>query len=97
MFLPRAEQLKQINVCGRDLRAAAATRMEIWDVVGRNVARQHPVIPRPSLSLPACLLLSTAASFTNGEMWGRSCSSCAGETLREDGKLEASAASGRAY
>lgn len=70
VFLRREEQLKQINVCGRDLRAAAATTMEISDVVGRSVARQHPVIPRPRRQ-PACLLLSTAASFTNGEMWGR--------------------------
>ena len=46
VFLHREEQLKQINVCGRDLRAAAATAMEIWDVVGRSVARHHPMIPR---------------------------------------------------
>ena len=46
VFLRREEQLKQINVCGRDLRAAAATTMEISDVVGRSVSRQHPVIPR---------------------------------------------------
>ena len=46
VFLWREEQLKQINVCGRDLRAAAATAMEIWDVVGRSVARHHPMIPR---------------------------------------------------
>ena len=44
VFLWREEQLKQINVCGRDLRAGAATR--IWAVVGRSVSRQHPVIPR---------------------------------------------------
>ena len=54
VFLRREEQLKQINVCGRDLRAAAATTMEISDVVGRSVARQHPVIPRPRRQ-PACL------------------------------------------
>ena len=46
VFLRREEQLKQINVCGRDLRAAAATAMEIWDVVGRSVARHDPMMPR---------------------------------------------------
>ena len=51
VFLCREEQLKQINVCGRDLRAAAATTMEISDVVGRSVARAAPRLRR----LPACL------------------------------------------